>query len=1191
MSDVVASSPSNRTRDLARRIEQHMGRKQELLQQKQQQQQREYIPEYDPRNNGSPSHPSTTVNTRVIFEEPTTKQTSIPATSRNPNLSTKQISQPHFYYPQNQLGATYLPIPKPQQYIDTSTNQNHRHRHHHHTPPSEMEPTSSNPRCEKRVASTKKVSSQQHQDNIVSRPMDFSNTAVSYPPKKYQEDIPEVSPTNSNTSSRSKPSVRRMKQQHDSATSKTLLLRPDCESSAIMNEHVARRSIPKPHQPDIDRQSQQPVTQHRTSRRPEQLQLPQQQQPRSRSLGPPQRRRQQSVRESDPTDLNLSSNGSNLNDDVELPQNETGSIPNDPLIRRLGNRAEIETPLPANVRQLRRMLWTEDELLQVKTRSSYRDIEHNGGCKYDGQKTHIGGPEMAGAAGQRNARSLSPKTHRIRNHNENRNTSSSRLEYGGSAREQKGMLFKSRYYEAALRGEMSTSPKRGGIAIPAATDQDGSIIHGSVPMTKSFDSVTMAKQQKSSSASDIRSGSYETTLAIQPDMTNSSSTRPTTNSTQNIKHRQQLEVTGASMKEDYAMYLLRKINQVNKDDPQAALAEINALLSQQPTVSAMPAESTPKKDMKRVDDPVSRETFSVPGVEQARPMEGDNESDDESDGTSVSSMTNPTFVDQSHKDRIPTSPSSGRPRPSVLGSYNKPSSNISSTNKITTETQPKNPAKEEQNVATELDQRTSNDAVGNSDTGLQQFSNNEAAKCTGKPSVRPADNPKPDILDEKSTSSLLAQLGSLISPRRAEDVQSKEISVKMKQWDDLSTGAIPVDTDRTSKTKVSILDSNTTATKTGFTKSEVRSEDKVFARRDLSPGSALKRDHPWDAAIPVRMGQVNMKDTSMDSGDGIEAEFSPRYPKPLISSQFTDAPSSVGKQNDSPAQPTTSRNKTNDQKKEAPQYTSNKHQKAKDMSDDFDSAWVSLPSTFFRSNQSIEESDHINVVATDQRSNVPTTHQSEEQAQEKMSTDSAVDDVEVEYVHNTTRIRSGEVQTIAPEESNHSYLQLKSPKREVYPRHRKSSMLDDGCEEKVKQSVLNVNSFETAPVTSDETKPRGRGLIGFLKRKQAEKAQAGSVMDRTSASVVSRRSAATTTTTTATRPLGELADIEACPSNGNDSELVNRYSRRSAKSRSPSRTRSRSVDERRTMRTPSLARKFNRLLRVYDHDNTELTEV
>jgi hypothetical protein len=327
----------------------------------------------------------------------------------------------------------------------------------------------------------------------------------------------------------------------------------------------------------------------------------------------------------------------------------------------------------------------------------------------------------------------------------------------------------------------------------------------------------------------------------------------------------------------------------------------------------------------------------------------------------------------------------------------------------------------------------------------------------------------------------------------------------------------------------------------------------------------------------------------MDCGDGIEAEFTPKYSKAQSSSRSSGNVLPVRHQNDTSVQPVMSPRHA-DHRKETHKFLSNQHKQAKAMSDDFDTAWVSLPSsTFFGSNEGDGHSKRNNTTATNQRSHMPTGDHGEVQSKETLFTD-ITDDVEVEYVHNTTRIRSGEIQTIAPEESNFSYAQLKSQKRDVYPRHRKSSTFDENYEENSNQSAVATNkSFETVPIAGDEAVSRGRGLRGYLKRKQEEKALAGSNIDRASASVVSRRSAATTTT--AVRPLGEMADIEASPSNGNYSELVNRYTRRSAKSRSPSRTRSRSVDERRTMRTPSLARKLNRLLRVYDHDNTELIEV
>ena len=1177
MSDIVGinHSPSSRTRDLARRIELHMGRKQQVLQQ-----QREAIRVDD-------DCYDTVQNTIVSLEEPAPNHTTRTASTRNTNPSaTKPITQPHFYYPQHQLGATYVPIPKPQQQQQQHTMEPTTE---YFQPVVEDEPIYHHPRYEKRTSSHKV--SPQPPDHSTSRRMDVSN-APSYPQRiperRPVEDIPAVTSSNSNNSIRSKQTMRQRQQQvlrqHEQST-------PDIQRQSRgrtndMYDPSIQRNIQIPQQRNVDVQNQLQVTQQRASRRQEQSQ--QQPQSRSRSLGPPQRRRQPSVRESPPIQQYSSPNQHTVNNEVDAPKLEAGSSNNGPLIRSLGNRAEIETPLPANVRELRRMLWTEDELLQVKVRSSYRDIENTGGHDY-GHTTHMGGPEMAGTAGQRNARSLSPKTHRLRNNNSNDDDGTSHRQYGASAREQKGMLFKSRYYEAALRGDMSTSPKRGMAMAAAETDMYNDRI---APPTKSFDSAAPIKLQKSSSPSDIRSGSTEdidTTLAIQQDMTNSSSSRQATVNMRNMEHRNQLKATDASMKEDYAMYLLRKINQVNKDDPQAALAEINALLRQQQSTTEVPTESSPNQHM---DDPVTREIASVPGVEHAHPMEGDNESDDESDATSVSSMTNPTFVELGHKDSVPISPSDGRPRPSRLGSYNNASPrNISTTNsssRTNIENRPQPSVKEDQKMATVAVIPTSNDVVDARDTGAQASENKDRTKYKA-PNVA-VDNKKPnDVVEKKSTPSLLSQLGSLIAPRRLEDLtmQSKEISEKIKQWDELSTGALPVDTSTPSKMPNASLD-----TKAFAIKAEPKSKSKVSERRDLSPGSALKRDHPWDAAIPVRMGQINTKDTSMDCGDGIEAEFTPKYSKAPISSRINNvAPTARKQQHDVPAQQATSVNKDTVQKKEAPQFmSSNQHQQTKAMSDDFDSAWVSLPSSaFFGSKQNISQPNRTVAVASNQRSNTPTTIHQDVQAEELLPPDAA-HDVEVEYVHNSTRIRSGEVQTIAPEETNHSYAQLKSPKRDVYPRHRKSSTFDDSYEETSNQFVMNTTkSFETAPATGDETKPRGRGLRGFLKRKQAEKEQTGSSIDRTSASVVSRRSAATTTA--ATRPLGELADIEASPSNGNYSELVNRYTRRSAKSRSPSRNRSRSVDERRATRTPSLARKFNRLLRVYDHDNTELTEV
>jgi hypothetical protein len=71
------------------------------------------------------------------------------------------------------------------------------------------------------------------------------------------------------------------------------------------------------------------------------------------------------------------------------------------------------------------------------------------------------------------------------------------------------------------------------------------------------------------------------------------------------------------------------------------------------------------------------------------------------------------------------------------------------------------------------------------------------------------------------------------------------------------------------------MNNSAAQTKKNIEGSGLRSGFVLSGRHNLSPGGELKREHPWDSAIPVRMG-INMKDTSMDCGDGVAAEFTPK---------------------------------------------------------------------------------------------------------------------------------------------------------------------------------------------------------------------------------------------------------------------------------------------------------------------------
>ena len=120
--------------------------------------------------------------------------------------------------------------------------------------------------------------------------------------------------------------------------------------------------------------------------------------------------------------------------------------------------------------------------------------------------------------------------------------------------------------------------------------------------------------------------------------------------------------------------------------------------------------------------------------------------------------------------------------------------------------------------------------------------------------------------------------------------------------------------------------------------------------RSLSPSS--RRDHPWDSTIPARLFKVDVRDTSMESANGIETTFTG---KPKIRGN-TISPDRSGispvrrmrkemitKESKSPS------TDADEMDESYPWHNEN----TKAMSEDFDAAWVSLPSsTFFQPKKS-----------------------------------------------------------------------------------------------------------------------------------------------------------------------------------------------------------------------------------------------
>jgi hypothetical protein len=376
------SSPSNRTRDLARRIEQHMGRKQ-LLQQRESKIMEEEEGGYESSLVANPSADAH-IRSRVSLEDQTLKDR-----RRNNQVSSsvKGMEQSKVYHPPQALSATYLPIPNPSQYVDEDNMiSNHRPTSATSLPKNHlrMEEGVPNPMSTNRIISEERSP----RSNELSRKVGDFSKAPTYPDWKKGQDgteTPRHLQPNDDSNIPQRQLLRRQQQQQlqQQQQQQQQLLKQqhlilDMHREETETSRPSRRNTPTELQQHNYEQQNQYVDQ-RASRHLQQ----QQQQPRSRSLGPPQRRRQRHLQESVPVNEHASSNDNVLHNTNDMVRNdEAHAVSHEPLIRRVGNRAEIETPLPAKVRELQRMLWTEDELLQVKVRSSYRDTESNGNHYY-----------------------------------------------------------------------------------------------------------------------------------------------------------------------------------------------------------------------------------------------------------------------------------------------------------------------------------------------------------------------------------------------------------------------------------------------------------------------------------------------------------------------------------------------------------------------------------------------------------------------------------------------------------------------------------------------------------------------------------------------------------------------------------------------------------------------------------------
>lgn len=847
---------------------------------------------------------------------------------------------------------------------------------------------------------------------------------------------------------------------------------------------------------------------------------------------------------------------------------ETSEFPPrlDSKIQQVG-RAEIETPLPTNVRELRKILWTDDEHLQVKVRSSFRDIE---------RKDNRSIEPTTLTSGQRNARSLSPKAHRaaqLQDANPN-----------SSAREQKGQLFKSRYYEAARREiGSSSSPSR-----PSST-KDGKSTDRSVH--HSFESVAKSNRTVDRSSENSESNPNITQNIVSAvDMTKSaiSSSKAANNSITGTPFESSGNSTEFADKETVES-LIRKLGEVNRDDPGAALAQIDAIL-RQGTIEAAVEHKESSIDVLHVTG----------GGQTALPVamtdDGDINVSDESscDETTVSSITNPTYQEV-QANALESSLAGGRPRQSSLGAYSQSHFSLHTPYKI------ENTLNEK---ATKVHGTGTPNAIRVNEKSLSALTD-YAQQRTILP-LRVLDPCSPPPLENSKRRpdgmTIFEKIGSILSPSKTDTstTHSAEIEEKIKRWDDMSTGVIPVAGShghynlKASKTEATTQPEEILSTGTTTELGSIITE-----KRDVSPGT-LRRAHPWDASIPVRMGHINVRDTSMDCGDGIEASYTPKYEKAHFSTdRSVDFPSKG-----------TQKSRIKEEKigdkvaavhiqlsnestvKTNPVISRRQKEHTSVLSDAFDSAWVNLPSSnYFGNGRQRQSNPHVKTTGTrDEISQLPTGSDSLSNTRQRNDLTSKV--------KTPLSQRQNSDQSLSPDtpnslddtkrSSNRSYTHLgsgKSPSASPYPRHamRSESRLEEKIRDMSQADSESRSRTLDLSLTDNSTKNRGRGLRGFLKRKQAA-AAAGKMV--TSADQSTFTSATSTRRSNYASSLPSNQIIKESGSLEGAKSFVEGRGRKT-QTDSPARSRARSLDERR-IHNPNIARKYQRLLRVYNKDVSNL---
>jgi hypothetical protein len=659
--------------------------------------------------------------------------------------------------------------------------------------------------------------------------------------------------------------------------------------------------------------------------------------------------------------------------------------------------------------------------------------------------------------------------------------------------------------------------------------------------------------------------------------------------------------------------LVARLAAVRRDNPDDALAQIDAILRQesgsmsqsQNTASDLRSQLSLASGSRSYTPSIGTDT-SVANVSPPpdavetvhdEPAEEDVDYADNDDDTSVSSITNPTYLgNHAHRKRGMTAFATTyrRPRPSSLQAYNKPQRHrgTEALPIVSEGPESKRESRRQKSIVT---------PPATIQVGAAKDSPHVARSATGG-SGRP---PSPmDVVDDL-VEEFFAKGGG--AKREVQASASDEIEEKLRRWDAMSTPdreeakaqtrsftsgeaqhlAMPYSNARSSASQRSPRSDATEELCSKVTK------ESVIA-------TPSRRQHPWDSTTPTSSDDGPVGVTSVDGSTGVEVEYTPLDTDLSSSKQTRSSPSrhpyddqTRQEANRFPIEPMYSFDAFEDAEQvnwgTTPSFSGEQHARSSDLADEFDSAWVDLPSSaFFPESKrfwSNGETDSTvgrvvplkpepkivrDLGTNDSFGNV---HKDKSQFHTN-STDYSVPDDE----SATTPSIHGNVQKIEAR----VYQSNNRPGARYFPPARVSAPHTSGSYEQGRWEEEKYDTTVTATQFHVNTSPKApRGLRGFLNRRYNKGNSGTSQVSVGSGSRYSSRYS--------------QKRIHTLFQNGNErekdyKEMDPPYAshRGGRASLSPSRERSRSLDERR-LRHPGKGRKFSRFVPVYDDDDRNRT--